>query len=177
MRYTVHLYREMRLLFEGIEADSHEAAASIARDKPTGDADKVEDCEGEDLAALVDVAGDEDYSQSVTIDFEAERQRKSAHRMLAALRAFIEADELADECQEWRWENLDHAFKLTRGAIAQAESAGILAISATTAAELLEALRLAQRALNTAPRFRVGDTDSYEIAATVDKAIGRATAA
>jgi hypothetical protein len=42
---------------------------------------------------------------------------------------------------------------------------------------LLEALRLAQRALNTAPRFRVGDTDSYKIAATVDNAIARATAA
>ena len=36
---------------------------------------------------------------------------------------------------------------------------------------LLEALRLAQRALNTAPRFRVGDTDSYKIATLVDEAI------
>jgi hypothetical protein len=42
--------------------------------------------------------------------------------------------------------------------------------------ELLEALRLAQRALNTAPRFRVGDTDSYKIAAIVDEAIEAATA-
>jgi hypothetical protein len=42
---------------------------------------------------------------------------------------------------------------------------------ATAAPELLEALLLAQRALNTAPRFRVGDTDSYKIAAQVDKAI------
>jgi hypothetical protein len=39
------------------------------------------------------------------------------------------------------------------------------------ASGLLEALRLAQRALNTAPRFRVGDTNSYDIAAIVDKAI------
>jgi len=39
----------------------------------------------------------------------------------------------------------------------------------------LEALRLAQRALNTAPRFRVGDTDSYKIAAMVDEAIEIAT--
>jgi hypothetical protein len=43
--------------------------------------------------------------------------------------------------------------------------------------ELLEALRLAQSALNTTPRFRVGDTDSYKIAAVVDRAIARATAA
>ena len=33
------------------------------------------------------------------------------------------------------------------------------------------------RALNTAPRFRVGDTDSYKIAAIVDKAIAEADAA
>ncbi len=32
-------------------------------------------------------------------------------------------------------------------------------------------------ALNTAPRFRVGDTDSYKIAAIVDKAIAEADAA
>lgn len=45
------------------------------------------------------------------------------------------------------------------------------------APDMLEALLLAQRALNTAPRFRVGDTDSYKIAAAVDRAIARATAA
>lgn len=37
--------------------------------------------------------------------------------------------------------------------------------------QLLDALLLAQAALNTAPRFRVGDTDSYKIAAQVDAAI------
>jgi hypothetical protein len=41
---------------------------------------------------------------------------------------------------------------------------------------MLEALLLAQRALNTAPRFRVGDTDSYKIAAQVDEAIKAANA-
>jgi len=40
---------------------------------------------------------------------------------------------------------------------------------------MLEALRLAQSALNTAPRFRVGDTDSYKIAAIVDEAVRTAT--
>lgn len=44
------------------------------------------------------------------------------------------------------------------------------------APKLLAALLLAQQALNTAPRFRVGDTDSYKIAATVDKAIAEAKA-
>ena len=47
---------------------------------------------------------------------------------------------------------------------------------ATAAPAMREALLLAQRALNTAPRFRVGDTDSYKIAAIVDDAIGEATA-
>jgi hypothetical protein len=42
---------------------------------------------------------------------------------------------------------------------------------AAAAPVMLEALLLAQRALNTAPRFRVGDTDSYKIAAQVDEAI------
>jgi hypothetical protein len=47
---------------------------------------------------------------------------------------------------------------------------------AIAAPAMLEALRLAQSALNTAPRFRVGDTDSYKIAAIVDGAISDATA-
>ena len=42
---------------------------------------------------------------------------------------------------------------------------------AAAAPTMLEALLLAQRALNTAPRFRVGDTDSYKIAARVDEAV------
>jgi hypothetical protein len=45
----------------------------------------------------------------------------------------------------------------------------------TAVPAMLEALLLAQRALNTAPRFRIGDTDSYKIAAIVDNAIAKAT--
>jgi hypothetical protein len=126
--YNVHAFREMRLVFGGIEADSHEAAAAIARDKPTQDADSIDDeCDGETIGALVDVAGDEDYAQSRMIDFEPERQRRAAPKLLGALKAFIEADALAEECGEWKWENLDHAFELARGAIAEAEAAGIAA--------------------------------------------------
>jgi hypothetical protein len=84
--YNVHIYREMKLLFSAITADTHEAAASIARDKPTGDADSIDDCDGETIAALVDMVGDENYSQSVTIDFESERIRKAAPKQLAALK-------------------------------------------------------------------------------------------
>ena len=56
----------------------------------------------------------------------------------------------------------------------QQEANGRLIVAAPA---MLEALRLAQRAFNTAPRFRVGDKDSYQIAAIVDKAIAEADAA
>jgi len=118
-KYNVHIYREMRLRFDGIEAESPDEAAEKARILHFDEADDWSDCEGESLAALVDVAGDEEYGQSCLIDFEAERQRKAA-------------------------------------------------------AEMLAALTLAQQALNTAPRFRVGVTDSYKIAAAVDRAITKA---
>lgn len=88
-KYNVHIYREMRLTFEGIEADTPDAAAAIAHDKPTGDADDIDDCEGENLAALVDVAGDQDYEQSRLIDFEPERQRKTASALLSSLKAVL----------------------------------------------------------------------------------------
>jgi hypothetical protein len=69
-RYNVHIYREMKLRFDGIEAGSPEAAAKIARDGLTEDADDIAPCDGETFAALVDVAGDEDFSQSRMIDFD-----------------------------------------------------------------------------------------------------------
>lgn len=47
---------------------------------------------------------------------------------------------------------------------------------ASAAPALLKALLLAQQALNTAPRFCVGDTDSYKIAGIVDNAIAEARA-
>lgn len=110
--YHVHLYREMRLTFSGIRADSPEQATAIAREQPTVDADGIEDCDGADLGALVDVAGDEEYEHSRMIDFEEELLRKCAPTMLVALQEFIEVDDMAAECAEWRWESLEHAFKL-----------------------------------------------------------------
>src|SRR5262249_36133076 len=80
------LYREMRLLFERIEAETPEAAAAIVRDRLTEDADDISDCDGDTFAALVDVAGDDQYEQSVMIDFEGERLRKAAPELLAALK-------------------------------------------------------------------------------------------
>jgi hypothetical protein len=87
--YIVHLYREMKLSYTDIEADTPEAAAAIVAGKPTSDADNIEDCEGQNLSALVDLAGDEDYSQSVIIDFEPERIRNAAGRLLAALEGVL----------------------------------------------------------------------------------------
>jgi hypothetical protein len=121
-KYNVHIYREMRLLFERIEAETLEAAAAIAHDKPADHADTIDDSDGETFYACVDVLGDEEYLQSRWIDFEPERHRQPAARMLAALRAFIETEAAADECQDWRWEHLEHAFKLAHGAVAEADS-------------------------------------------------------
>jgi hypothetical protein len=67
--YNVHLYREMRLYFPRINARSHEEAAQIVAEKPTDEAETIDDCEGTNLAALVDVRGDEQYNQSRIIDF------------------------------------------------------------------------------------------------------------
>jgi len=113
--YNVHIYREMRLMFEGIEADSPEAAASIARDKPASDADSIDDCDGETFAALVDLVGDEDYRHSRGIDFEAERLRKTYPALLAACRMIVD-----------RWErgDLAEAARACSDAIAEATAAG-----------------------------------------------------
>ena len=92
--YNVHIYREMRLFFPGIEAASPEEAAAKARDLDTAAADGIDDCDGETLAALVDVVGDDTYEQSVTIDFEPERLRKAAPQLLSALQWLV--DDLTD---------------------------------------------------------------------------------
>src|SRR5262245_38710170 len=120
MIYNVHIYREMRLFFPDIEAGTPEEAAAKARDLDTADADEITSCDGETFAALVDVAWNDQYEQSVTIDFECERERKTASEMRIALQAFVEADMMAEECGEWKWENLHHAFALARAALANA---------------------------------------------------------
>ncbi|SRR5579871_1889446 len=84
--YNVHIYREMRLFFPGIVAATPEEAARIAAGKLTEEAAFADDeCDGENLAALVDVAGDDQYEQSVMINFEPERLRKAVPELLEAL--------------------------------------------------------------------------------------------
>src|SRR5271157_4188436 len=82
--YNVYIHRDIRLTFEGVEAQTPEFALRIARDGLTSDADDIDES-GEDLSASVEVDGDEDHGRSLTIDFEAERQRKTAPKLLAAL--------------------------------------------------------------------------------------------
>jgi hypothetical protein len=88
--YNVHLYREMRLSFPDIKADSPQLAALLASQLPTEDAASIDDCNGDDFGALVDVQGDQDYSQSVMIDFEGERLRNAAPKLLEALDYLLE---------------------------------------------------------------------------------------
>jgi hypothetical protein len=83
--YNVHIYREMRLFFPGIEADTTEEAAKIAASKDFEDAEDFSDCDGENLAALVDLAGDEDFSESVTVDLNHDAQINKAQAHLLDL--------------------------------------------------------------------------------------------
>ncbi|HEY7330674.1 MAG TPA: hypothetical protein VH592_23745 [Gemmataceae bacterium] len=83
-RFNVHLYREMRLLFEGIDAATHEEAAATARNRLTEDADAIATCDGETFAALVDVVGDKEFQHYRIIAFEDERLRKAAPQLLRA---------------------------------------------------------------------------------------------
>jgi hypothetical protein len=120
--YNISIFREMRLAFGGIEADSPEAAAAIARAKPTDQADSIDDeCDGETLAALVDVAGDEEHRHTRAIDFEPERQRKAAPRLRSALEFALEFLRANDDGED------DVRSRIAAGeaALAEADAAGI----------------------------------------------------
>jgi hypothetical protein len=79
--YTVRLNREVQLTFEGIEADSPEAAAEMACDQHPAAAHDTDSCDGDAFSAEVD---DDDSGESVTIEFEPERLRQAAPKLLAA---------------------------------------------------------------------------------------------
>lgn len=78
--YNVHIYRELRLLFTDIEAESAEAAAATARGKLTSEAAEIDECDGQTIAALVDEIGDGEYERSVMIDFEQDQRREADAR-------------------------------------------------------------------------------------------------
>ncbi len=83
--YTVHLYREMRLTFTGITADTPEGAATSACDAASEAASRWEDCEGETFSALVDLDGDAEFAHSRVIDFPEGRLRQAAPKLADAL--------------------------------------------------------------------------------------------
>ena len=118
--YDVHIYREMRLVFEGIEADSHERRPppSPATSRPA----------------------------TPTTSTNATATRSTPAWTSGAMRT------------------TSNRMGPLRGGPAPHRRPGMM----------LEALTLAQQALNTAPRFRVGDTDSYTIAAAVEPVPRRA---
>lgn len=118
--YNVHIYREMRLYFPGVEADTPEEAARIAADKLTEEAKYTEDCDGENLSALVDVAGDDQFEQSVTIDFEADRLRKAAPQLLEALQRAEFLMRRVYEGDHRALENLPSAAAQARAVLAKA---------------------------------------------------------
>jgi hypothetical protein len=120
--YNVHIYREMRLTFQGIEAETPNVAASIARDKPTSDADDINDCEGITLAAHVDEVGDTEYERSKTIDFENEQLRNAAPELLEALE--YTDSQLSDfKADALKNLGLDVALNQIRTAIAKTKAA------------------------------------------------------
>jgi hypothetical protein len=105
--YNVHLYREMRLFFPGIGADTPEEAAKLAAEKHFDDAADFSDCEGENLSALVDLVGDEDYSESVTIDLDpmksaAQELYEAAESILPDIERDIEQRKHSGNNEDWR---------------------------------------------------------------------------
>jgi aminoglycoside phosphotransferase len=117
--YNVHIYREMRLYFPGIEASTPEEAARIAADRLTAEAEYIEDCDGQSMAALVDVAGDGEFTKSVAIDFESEQQRKAVPELLEALTTL--AEQADEDCPaEIRTRHFADALEQAHAAIAKA---------------------------------------------------------
>jgi hypothetical protein len=71
--YNVSVYREMRLFFPRIVARTAEEAAILAAEMPSDAAEALDDCDGENLAALVGVIGREDGTHSRMIDLDPVR--------------------------------------------------------------------------------------------------------
>ena len=111
--YNVHIHREMRFGFGGIKAASPEEAAAIAREMPPEYADESDDRDGEVFYALVEVDGHKQQEQSRIIDFEPERLRLAAPKLLEACRMVID---------RWKDGDLGEAARTCAAAIVEAEA-------------------------------------------------------
>jgi len=117
--YNVHIYRKIRLTFEGIEAQTLEGAVRNARDGLTSDADDIDEG-GEDLSARVEIDGDDAPEHAFTIDFEPERH--AARTLLAALEGALYA---LDENMEGSGPSRQTAIANAYAAVAEAKASGI----------------------------------------------------
>jgi hypothetical protein len=86
--YNVYLYREVRLCFYDIEADTAEAAAVLVRDKYTDDADDIEGCTGQEFSAEIVAAGDPADNHTVTLRFEPDELPNIPWHLLTPGRQF-----------------------------------------------------------------------------------------
>lgn len=71
--YNVHIYRELCLFLPNIVARTAEEAATFAAAMPSSAAEALEDCDGENLAALVGVVDSAEGQQTWMIDFDPVR--------------------------------------------------------------------------------------------------------
>ena len=109
--FNVHIFREMRIPYQDIEADSPQAAAESCRDFPCEMGCDPVDCDGQTFAARVDVQG-VGNTPSHLIYFEPERQRRAAPKLLAACRMIVD---------RWEHGDLAEAARACSAAIAAAE--------------------------------------------------------
>jgi hypothetical protein len=121
--YNVHIYREMRILYQGVRAPTPEAAAESCRDFPSDAGCDPVDCDGQTFAAVVDLPGDNGlYHRSKDILFEEGRLRYAAPKLLTALKGTLFA---LDENKDGSGPSKQTAIANARAAIVEAEPAGI----------------------------------------------------
>ena len=196
--YTVHLYREMRLVYRDIEAGTPQEAARFASAKATDDAETADDCEGLAFSSLVDPEGGDPSDESRLVFLRADggeiepapervTNRTRAAWAEACVSVFMQhtgCDREDSLCDLMHWSeqhdfDFDLALDRARGHF-EAELLEELPppsdAEEPAALDLLAALKQAITALNTAPRFAVPslDTTSYEIAAQCDRVIAQA---
>ena len=112
--HNIHIYREMRLVFAGIEADTPQQAAKIAYERTTSEADRVEDCEGDSLAAVVDTLNAAGEIESETpVDFTIQRKLDAFHRLLPAAELVL---------ARWETGDLAEAVRMLDDSVAEANA-------------------------------------------------------
>jgi hypothetical protein len=111
--YKVHIYREMRIVYQDVQAPTPEAAAESGRDFPSDAGCDPVDCDGQTFAAVVDpLDAHGRHGRSQDILFEEGRLRLAAPQLLAACRMVVE---------RWEHGDLAAAARACSAAVAEAE--------------------------------------------------------